>query len=444
MVTVPPPVGVPPAPPPTSLLTDSELVTGADTRAARTDADAVAWFAENAQIIRSLTADDDFSDLTFLAPLVQSKSMVLLGESSHGVREYSVAKTRLIKFLHETQGFNVLAFEGGVFDCETAQDVIVSLGAREAMRSCLFGVWQTQTLLDLFEYVRETQSTTRPLRLTGFDTQISGTRFARRAGRTAALLAKVSPDRAALARQLEDDFRFLIFNAQNATAATDPGMVNLRDAQTRLDTEFAALSDDLRANAALITADGEFSVADVLLAAQYTATSPLLARQVTQRFELGAGGVPRDEGMAQNLIGLATAIYPDEKIIVWAHNAHLRHRGTGFLPERNMGSLVHAALADRMYTIGFYMYRGEHAFNDRRVVPVSAPQNFSLEAIFHSRRLAWLFLDLENAQRTPGHEWIDAATPTWAWGQWETTLRLSEEYDGLVILDSVQSPVYID
>ncbi|MEO1574998.1 MAG: erythromycin esterase family protein, partial [Pseudomonadota bacterium] len=372
------------------------------------------------------------------------KTMVLLGESSHGVREYSTAKTRLIKYLHETQGYDVLAFEGGLFDCETAQGILVGLGAREAMLTCLFRVWQTRALLDLFEYVRQTQSTSRPLRLTGFDTQISGIRFAERAARTAALLGKVAPDRAALALQLEDDFRRLITAAQSASSGTAPAMNDLRDALTRFETEYAALSDDLLGNLAIITADGAFTDTDVRLAAQYTRTSPLLARQVVERFENGAGSAARDDGMAQNLIALATTIYPDDKIIVWAHNAHLRHRGTGFLRDANMGAIAHTSLADRMYTVGFYMYRGEHAFNDRRVAAVAPPASFSLEAIFHTRRLAWLFLDLESAPRTTGHDWIDAVTPTWEWGQTPNALRLSEEYDGLFILDTATAPLYLD
>lgn len=441
----PAPTPAPPAaPPPTSLLNDADLATRTDPNAALTDPDASAWFAANAKTVRSLTADDDVSDLAFLEPLLADKSMVLLGESSHGVQEYSVAKSRLIKYLHETQGYDVLAFEGGMFDCETAQEILSGLGAREAMLTCLFGVWQTRALLELFEYVRDTQTTSRPLRLTGFDTQISGIRFDQRAARTAALLAKADPDRGAQAGQLEDDFRRLVTAAQSAESDSAPAMTDLRLALARFQTDYATLSEDLRSNIAIITADGQFTQTDVLLAAQYTLTSPLLALQVAQRFQSGSGSAARDEGMGRNLIALATDIYPDDKIIVWAHNAHLRHRGTGFVPDGNMGAIAHAALAERMYTVGFYMYRGEHAFNDRRVAAVAPPANFSLEAIFHTRRLAWLFLDLENARRTAGHEWIDAVTPTFEWGQTPNALRLTDEYDGLFIIDTATAPVYLD
>ena len=41
------------------------------------------------------------------------------------------------------------------------------------MRNCIFGVWHTNEVLPLFEYIKSTQGTARPLTLAGFDTQMS-------------------------------------------------------------------------------------------------------------------------------------------------------------------------------------------------------------------------------------------------------------------------------
>ena len=43
-----------------------------------------------------------------------------LGESGHGVAEFNHAKVRLIKFLHQQMGFDVIAFESGLFECFNA------------------------------------------------------------------------------------------------------------------------------------------------------------------------------------------------------------------------------------------------------------------------------------------------------------------------------------
>ena len=166
------------------LLTNDQLQTSSDDNKALVDEDVASWFAINADIVRSLTEDQNFSDLAFMAQVLEEKPLVMLGESSHGVKEYSQAKVRMIKYLHEKLGYNVLAFESGMFECENVQANINSLTPRAAMVSCLFGVWHTQTLVELFDYIKQRQSASNPLRITGFDVQASSPPFRQRAGNT--------------------------------------------------------------------------------------------------------------------------------------------------------------------------------------------------------------------------------------------------------------------
>ena len=444
-----PPTAVPaPAVTSSALLTNSELTTEEDPDAALTDAEAIRWFADNAQIVRSLTEAEDFSDLAFLQPLLANKSLVLLGESSHGVEEYSQAKLRLIRYLHEVQGYNVLAFESGLFDCERGQELLESAPAdtataESAFSSCVFSVWRTSTVLDLFDYVRSTQDAARPLRITGFDVQFSGVRFLERARHTASLFEKLSPERALEVNNIEFDYLSLIQEVAGA-APGDASFTTLRNALPDIRNSYATMADELLASIDQVIADGEFTRRDVLIVVQYLRTTPYNAEQFDNFADIDAASRARDAGMAQNLVALKDEIYPNDKIIAWAHNAHLRHRGTGFAPDGNLGKLVHDEFEEQMYTVGFYMYRGTHAFNNREERTVLPPLNRSIEAIFHSRRLRWLFLDLENAPATAGHEWIYEETPTWAWGEFETPLRLAEEYDGLFIIDRVAPPSYIN
>ncbi|HWB93096.1 MAG TPA: hypothetical protein VG605_14635, partial [Puia sp.] len=68
--------------------------------------------------IRSIDANDtDFTDLAKLRSALGDARIVLLGEQTHGEGSTFQAKTRLIKFLHEKMGFDVLAFESGFYDC---------------------------------------------------------------------------------------------------------------------------------------------------------------------------------------------------------------------------------------------------------------------------------------------------------------------------------------
>jgi erythromycin esterase len=67
--------------------------------------------------IRSLVAAGDFSDLAPLADFVGNRRIVLLGESGHGVAEFNHLKVRLVKYLHEELGFDVVAFESSFYEC---------------------------------------------------------------------------------------------------------------------------------------------------------------------------------------------------------------------------------------------------------------------------------------------------------------------------------------
>ena len=66
---------------------------------------------EHAYRIKSITPvhedieSNSFTDLDMLKPLLQDKRIVFLGESSHGVAEFNLAKTRLIQFLHKEMGY---------------------------------------------------------------------------------------------------------------------------------------------------------------------------------------------------------------------------------------------------------------------------------------------------------------------------------------------------
>lgn len=444
----PPPTPPSPAPPPiqevTGLQTDEQLRTVADANAGTVDEDAALWFSANAQIIRSLTEVVDFSDLRFLEGVLASKRIVALGESSHGVREYSQAKLRLIRYLHEELGYNVLAFESGIFDCEEAQRLLATSSARRALNACLFGVWQTQTVLELFEYVQSTQSTDSPLRITGFDTQISGAAFESRAPWTASLVRAASTSYAEEVLALEERYYELALDVLQAESSNDPALSRVNAEREGLSSRYLVLADYLEANIESITAGSGASREDVLIASQYARSSPRYLEQLGQRFTRQGGSLTRDRGMAENLIALAQNIYPEDKIIVWAHNAHLRHDGAGFLPGANMGSFVHEELAEQLYTIGFYMYRGSHAFNNRAISPVQPPLDLSLEATFYQRRLAWLFVDLEGANEAdPGADWLARTISTWTWGSSEVGLILRDEYSGLFVIDSVSPPAYL-
>ena len=70
----------------------------------------VEWLRKNAIPIRTIDpADDDFTDLMPLKQRIGDARIVQLGEQTHGDGATFHAKSRLIRFLHQHMGFDVLA-----------------------------------------------------------------------------------------------------------------------------------------------------------------------------------------------------------------------------------------------------------------------------------------------------------------------------------------------
>jgi len=77
------------------------------------------WAKNHPVSLKSISPDEtDFEDPAAFGKAVGDARIVFLGEQTHGDGATFLVKTRLIKYLHEEKGFDVLAFESGRIDCE--------------------------------------------------------------------------------------------------------------------------------------------------------------------------------------------------------------------------------------------------------------------------------------------------------------------------------------
>ncbi|HEX6747928.1 MAG TPA: erythromycin esterase family protein [Longimicrobium sp.] len=419
------------------LLSDAELATPTDPSAAPSDAAWVSWVKSHREPIRSLTSTR-FDDLRFLEPLLQGKRIVQLGESGHGVREFDQAKVRLIRYLHEELGYDVIAFESGLYDCWSANRQVATLTATNLMRHCIFGVWHTAEVLPLFQYIKETQSTAHPLTLAGFDIQAST--VSENAGAPAFLesvIGRLDPDYAARIRQLD-----AMFVAGRTTfAQSDAGL----QAVATYDSLTAWFDAHAQALSAAFAADPQPARVARQLAFSRARYLRHLRAQTSE--ELTSY---RDPGMADNLDALLTSIHPGKKVIVWAHNYHIQadrghsyENGDPSTGIATMGTWVAQRHASELYTVGLFMYRGTAADNARRVYQVSAPSPNSLEATFYPVRLKHFFVDLSQAGAGSGTEWIRRVTISKDWGVTPLLQVIGDQYHGILFIDTTAPPDYI-
>jgi erythromycin esterase len=376
-----------------------------------------------AQPVRSLTSDD-FSDLRFLKPLLAGRRVVQLGESSHGVAEFNWLKVRLVKFLHQEMGFDVVAFESSLVGCDLADAMIGNAPAIEVMRACIFPVWHSSETLGLFEYLDEARGAGRRISLAGFDTQESS-QSARPevSARLVRQVARVDPELAERIRGFESK---LVPTLEPALAA------EMRQAYAR------AVERLERDREALRKLEADRPV-EVDLAIQQARSRVRYVGQLAGSRD--GATLLRDEGMADNLDFLLQSMYPGRKVVVWAHNFHVAKEPSGHW-SRAMGAWVSERHGAEVYTIGLYMGRGAATLNNRSRYEVVPPEPDSLEAILASAGWRASFVDLSDPA-APADSWRRMPLRARDWGTTPMTLTPSRAYDGLIYIDTVTPPEYL-
>ncbi|MGE7675743.1 erythromycin esterase family protein [Lysinibacillus sp. NPDC094403] len=384
-----------------------------------------------------------FEDLEMLKPLLHDKRIVFLGESSHGTAEFSLAKTRLIQFLHQEMGYNVLAFESGMGNAMNAQGQIDKQTAQQTMKNAIYPVWWSKETLPLFEYAKKTQNTDKPLKLAGFDILqqnaftngdwLQNSQLAKRFSEVEEQLAdwsfgtdlkgyqKAKPSIIEVYKQVKSQVQ-LKEKELKVAYPSEPHIVKLME---------RTLADRIRFAEEYV----ELSIQANIEVEQNKYDSYFKAMEW------------RDQSMMENLLWLAEEIYPTEKFIVWAHNDHIRKAQSEVMgspyPVKLMGERLPDIYKKYSYVLGLYMAGGETANNMGESMTVSPQIKGSIEDIVSSSNKPYTFIDLRNRQNERGNSWMFEPRLSYSWGMIQESLVPRDQYDGLLLIDKVSKPNYI-
>lgn len=365
-------------------------------------AEQIAWIRKSAIPLKSTSpADEDFSDLLPLKKLIGDARIVQLGEQSHGDGTCFETKTRLIKFLHQEMGFDVLAFESGLFDCRKAwQAFRVGEPASDAARQGIFGIWTgSQQVQPLIEYLAARAESERPLELCGFDSQFTA------AGSREHLVKDLR--RLIEALQIEEP-------AAKELDAVYYELGRLSKHQRRTPDDPAPLLKTLGDIGEAIATKTGLNEQQSRDARFWQQALKSIRAHATTKWSTDTPNInARDLQMGKNLVWLANDFYQGRKIIVWAASFHIMRNPaeievpSGVVNYKDivpMGHHVARELGDDVFTIAFTAYDGTAGAYFRPNVPIGKAPTGTLEAICNSAGLTNAVIPLRELDG--GGEWL--------------------------------------
>jgi erythromycin esterase len=365
------------------------------------------WAAMHALPLRTVEPGGDVADLRQLASVIGMARVVALGEPAHGAHEPLSFRNRLFQYLVEDQGFTAIAIESGLPESRRVQDFVEGGpgDVRQIVRDNLsynFGTLGEN--VELVEWMRSYNANVahrRKVRFYGIDLSIGGPR-----GYT----PQPAPFEAALAYLARVDRA----SAQRERAAIEPFMARLPGAASFSPTEHERLSaaiDDLvsfldRHHRPFIATTSEAEYA-------WAQRNAVVARQAEDEFRVALPGPPggpilpgdwraaevRDRAMADNVRWSLAQEGPLGRVLVFAHNAHVKNAQTeggiwnAFArAPRSMGMYLRSALGDNLTVIG------TSSAANRAPLPPGVPDAGSLDTVLARVGPPHFLLDLRTSR----------------------------------------------
>jgi len=412
------------------------------------------WIDKNAVSVRTIDpADEDFTDLEFLIGVVGNAQVVQLGEASHTGGNGFSAKARLVKFLHQRMGFDVLVWEEGIYDMRLVQaglrgsEDVLSV----AQRGIRIGWSNSAEIKPLFEYAKASLSGTHPLEMAGYDSRISDQSFEHFTASLRAFAAALG-NVDARKRLQECVERALAAYNRICCKGVRPGQrEDLDNLHRTADVLLEEIGKDRewleQVHGARETSFMERAVESM----RSDGTGKFYLAQATP--ESADAGMyfskfwhQRDEQGARNLRWLIEKGYPGHKIMFWAHNVHVMNAySTPMFKEvhleprpgdmKPVGVYMADWLGDKLYTIGLAHFEGEEGLKGKEITPVPSAPPGSLEARLHTLGKPYLFLNLRAARPDPGNplhqpQHLRIFIPTLY-----TVSDLTRVFDGILYID---------
>ncbi len=358
-------------------------------------------------------SSNDFSDLQFLKEILVDKRYVFLGESTHYAQEFNEIKFRLIRFLAQELDFDVVVFESNIWDCYQLKLLKDHLTSKEILDRTIYSVWNTKTLDELIAYVMS-----KNLDFAGFDIKPSA--YKKDYYFEQQILSSINSNISDIAFKCGHEFSNIY---KNKDLTDDKVYLNkVLQNHKRLDT---LLTDFQQKDF-----QQDLAVYQIEISNRIRIINSFIIDDNKHLDEY------RDSLMSVTIQWLTEQIYPNRKMIFWAHNGHISKNNLKH--NKPMGSFLPETILKASYIIGFYMYRGTTFSN--KIIEVRKPFKNSLEAIMIQPNYKYSFFDFTNKIYSKETSWMFQEIPSFLWGRFKRKIILNKSYDGILFIDKISLP----
>lgn len=419
------------------------------------------WLNTNEKQIKDVTKEiksldsENYKDLEFLKPILKDKTVVCLGENFHRVAEYSSMKIRIIKYLHENLGFDVIAFESGLGECAATYENADKLTSKNMMKNSIFTIWHSKETLGLFNYIKKQKKSNNPLYLAGYDMQPTTMYFVEFMFRW---MYKIDKNYALEYVNCETNYFRDCYSIINKYGLEESykHIDELNAIKQKYQPKYKKALKFIENNKREL-AKGYPNNPHIVDIAKKSLSDRIKFVEMVMKDTKGSYEF-RDEIMAENVQWMMKVLYPGKKVILWAHNDHLAKNTSKILTKENgkwinsftsMGELLNKKLTNKEYVLGFYMNSGRAcSIITQKNFDISPMPNGSLENNMIKSGYKYSFVDLsKHKTENENNSWM--FNPMFAGEDGMTSEIISpmsmmfvpkEQYDGIILINKVHEP----
>ncbi|WP_071460587.1 erythromycin esterase family protein [Bacillus massilinigeriensis] len=371
-------------------------------------------------------------DYSFIDHHIKDKRIILLGENSHGVADYFSAKIDIIRYLHKNHGYNVVVFESGLIEATMCKILLSNYSAKEKIQNCFLDIYHNEEMKPFF-----TENWAENLQICGMDIQP-----------TYPLISEHMLEwiRNHIDIELYDSLKkvellFWELDKEIMFKVTKHLKSRMKGVMKEYH-KILHLIDSKRIEGQGSNDSRMFEVIHQGI------------RNRVQWLEVSlkgflSSGIFRGRLMYENLEWLMNNYYKGEKVIVWAHNFHIRKTQT-FISKifgiKSVGYWLQQNYPNDFYSIGFYAGSGTFATQLRVELEIDAEKKNHLESLLNEATKQNIFLPLNlTGEAAEKNIWFNRKwwlLESGLMGLAPKIIYPNDHYDALLFFKDVHPPLY--